>query len=274
MYSYNFEVFTSPCELHIDTAQKALADDVAHIIYLNVKRLENQFSFFSTSSELYSINNRIKNTLTISDELLNFLELSLFYYEKTLGAFDVALAGTLKEASFTSTIQSYNQKKRLLLPFASFSHIKLNGNEVTFSNDYTKIDLGGLVKEYAVDTSILMLKEADISSALVNFGGDVAACGTYNLTLWNIGIQNPQNLNENLCEINLNENALCTSGHSKRFYKIEKEKKSHIISLDSNHYTQISVIAPTATDAGIWSTALLVNPKLTPPSHIKIAHTI
>jgi len=32
-----------------------------------------------------------------------------------------------------------------------------------------------LVKEYAVDESILMLKNAGASSALVNFGGDLAA---------------------------------------------------------------------------------------------------
>lgn len=273
MYSYNFEAFTSPCELHI-AAKRALADDVARIIYLNAKRLENQFSFFTTSSELYKINNRTKNSLIISDELANFIKLSLFYGEKTLGAFDIALAGTLKEASFASTIHSYNQKKKMLLPFASSTHIQLEGNKVTFSNDFTKIDLGGVIKEYAVDSSMQILKEAGISSALVNFGGDVAACGTYNSSLWNIGIQNPQNLEENLCEVQLDENALCTSGHSKRFYEIQKEKKSHIISKTSNHYAQISVIAQTATDAGIWSTALLVNPKLTPPPHIKIAHTI
>lgn len=273
MYSYNFEAFTSPCDLHI-AAKRALADDVARIIYLNAKRLENQFSFFTTSSELYFINNRTTNRLTINDELASLIELSLFYNEKTSGAFDVALAGTLKEASFASSLKSYNQKKKMLLPFASSSHIKLHGNELTFSNEFTKIDLGGLVKEYAVDASIQMLKEAGISSALVNFGGDVAVYGTYNSALWNIGIQNPQNLEENLCEVQLDENALCTSGHSKRFYEIEKEKMSHIISQDSNHYAQISVIAPTATDAGIWSTALLVNPKLTPPAHIKIAHSI
>lgn len=273
MYSYNFEAFTSPCELHI-AAKRALADDVARIIYLNAKRLENQFSFFISSSELYPINNRTKNTLPISDELYNFIELSLFYYEKTEGAFDVALAGTLKESSLASTMQNYHQKKRMLLPFASSSQIKLNNNEITFSNDYTKIDLGGIVKEYAVDNSILLLKQAGIESALVNFGGDVAAIGTYNSNFWNIGIQNPLKLEENLCTVQLKDNALCTSGHSKRFHEIEKEKKSHIISQNSKHYAQISITAPTATDAGIWSTALMVNPKLTPPTHIKIANSI
>ncbi|MFA6193203.1 MAG: FAD:protein FMN transferase [Sulfurimonas sp.] len=274
MFFYNFEAFTSPCELHIEIADRTVSDSVAHAIYLNTKRLENEYGFFKTSSQLYSLNHRTQNRQLVSNELAGLIQLSLFYTDKTNGAFDIAVAGTLNEASLTSTLQEYNKKIEKLLPFASSSHLKISENEVTFSNNFTKIDLGGLVKEYAVDESILMLKKAGASSALVNFGGDVAAYGTYNSFLWCVGVQNPEILEQNLCEITLSENALCTSGHSKRFYQIETEKKSHIITTKQKYYSQISVTAPTATDAGVWSTAMLVNPNLIPPSHIKIAHFI
>lgn len=274
MYIYNFEAFTSPCELQIDATSKVFADDVAHIIYLNAKRLEKEYSFFSNTSQLYPINNRTDNTFEVNDELASFIELSLFYNDATKGAFDIALAGTLKEASLASSINEYNKAKETLLPYASSSHMSLCGNELSFSNTLTKIDLGGIVKEYAVDASMQMLERAGITSALVNFGGDIAVCGTYDLSAWNIGIQNPKNLEENLCEIELNDNSLCTSGHSKRFYEIEKERKSHIISKENTHYSQISITAPTTVDAGIWSTALLVDPKLTPPPHIRVVHSI
>jgi thiamine biosynthesis lipoprotein len=274
VFFYNFEAFTSPCELHIEIADRTVSDSVAHAIYLNTKRLENEYGFFKTSSQLYSLNHRTQNRQLVSNELAGLIQLSLFYTDKTNGAFDIAVAGTLNEASLTSTLQEYNKKIEKLLPFASSSHLKISENEVTFSNNFTKIDLGGLVKEYAVDESILMLKKAGASSALVNFGGDVAAYGTYNSFLWCVGVQNPEILEQNLCEITLSENALCTSGHSKRFYQIETEKKSHIITTKQKYYSQISVTAPTATDAGVWSTAMLVNPNLIPPSHIKIAHFI
>ncbi len=274
MFFYNFEAFTSPCELHIGIADKTLSDAVAHTIYKNAKRLENEYGFFKSSSQLYALNHRTQNRQVVSNELARFIQLSLFYNDKTDGAFDIAVAGTLKEASFSSTLQEYNKKIDKLLPFASSSHIKINANEVTFSNNFTKIDLGGLVKEYAVDESILMLKNAGVSSALVNFGGDLSAYGTFNSSLWCVGVQNPEILEQNLCEVTLSENALCTSGHSKRFYQIERERKSHIISTKPKYYSQISVTGPTATDAGVWSTALLVNPKLIPPSHIKIVHSV
>ncbi|MDO8455049.1 MAG: FAD:protein FMN transferase [Sulfurimonas sp.] len=241
MFFYNFEAFTSPCELQIEIADKTLSDSVAHAIYTNAKRLENEYGFFKRSSQLTLLNNRTQNRQIVSDELAGLIHLSLFYSDKTEGTFDIAVAGTLKEASFASTLQEYNKKIDKLLPFASSTHLKINENEVIFSNNFTKIDLGGLVKEYAVDASIRMLKNAGVSSALVNFGGDVAAYGTYNSSLWCVGVQNPDMNEQNLCEVTLNENALCTSGHSKRFYQIETERKSHIISAKPKYYSQISM---------------------------------
>lgn len=203
MFLYNFEAFTSPCELQIEIADKILSDSVAHAIYQNAKRLENEYGFFKTSSQLTLLNNRTQNKQIVSDELAGLIQLSLFYTNKTNGAFDIAVAGTLKEASFTSTLQEYNKKMKKLLPFASSSHIKIDKNEVTFLNNFTKIDLGGLVKEYAVDESILILKNAGASSALVNFGGDLAAYGTFNSSSWCVGVQNPDSLEQNLCKITL-----------------------------------------------------------------------
>ena len=274
MFQYNFEVFTSPCELQVELADKTLSDTLAHTIYENAKRLEKKYSFFNSSSEIYLLNHRTNNRQILSDELADLLRLSLFYSNKTKGAFDIAVAGTLKEASFASTLQEYYKKVETLRPFASSSHLQLSENILTFSNDFTKIDLGGLVKEYAVDSSILILKEAGVLSALVNFGGDIAAYSKLDQNFWCVGIEDPKTPEECLCEVILNENALCTSGHSKRFYQIEEEKKSHIISAKENYYSQISIIAPTATDAGVWSTAMLVNPDLTPPLHVSIVNSV
>ena len=191
--------------------------------------------------------------------------MALFYSNQTDGAFDVAMAGTLKEK---------RENFEVLLPFASSLCFKLEGNTLTFSNSFTKIDLGGLVKEYAVDQSILILQLAGITSALVNFGGDLATIGTCHGEKWSIGIQNPLDENDNIAILELSGASLCTSGHHKRYKEINGEKISHIITLEKNDYKQVSIVAPTTVDAGIWSTALLVNPHLQPPKHIKIVNKV
>lgn len=163
-----------------------------------------------------------------------------------------------------------------MLPYASSEHINLVENQLTFSNDFTKIDFGGLVKEYAVDQAVLILQNIGISSALVNFGGDMAAYGTCHENPWKIGIQNPATPDDNVLDVELNNCSICTSGHSKRYATIENEHITHIISSSQNctNVTQVSVIAPTTVDAGVWSTALLIDQNLILHDHIQLLHTV
>ncbi len=50
------------------------------------------------------------------------------FFSHIEGAFDIAVAGTLKETYFASTLQEYNKKIEKLLPFASSSHIKMKSH--------------------------------------------------------------------------------------------------------------------------------------------------
>lgn len=276
VFHYQFEAFSAPCELHIDALSASIADTAAKVIFENAKRLEHTYSFFRNDSEIHALNTRSSDSKVLSDELAGFIQLSLFYTDVTLGAFDIAMAGTLKESSKASSTLEYHAKRKTLLPFASSSHLSLEGNCLTFTNPITKIDLGGLVKEYAVDQSLLQLQSMGITSALINFGGDIAAFGICHIHPWQIGIQDPENPETNLTEIELHSASLCTSGHSKRYSIIQSEKISHIIAPSdaSTSYSQVSVLAPTTVDAGVWSTALLVNPNITLPNHIKMVHSI
>lgn len=276
MYLYQFEAFTTPCELHIEASSNASADDAAQAIIAYTKQLEYRYGFFQETSEVYAVNHRSDNNLIISDEFAGLMQMALFYQKVTQGVFDIALAGTLKASFKAPTLEEYQRLRKTLLPFASCEQISLAGNRLLFANDYTKIDLGGLVKEYAVDQAVLQLQAFGITSALVNFGGDISAFGTCHNKPWKIGVQDPDVANSNIIEVELNNRSLCTSGHHKRFTTIENETISHIISakLCSKKHTQISIIAPTTVDAGIWSTALLINPILIPPAHIQLLHTL
>ena len=275
MYRFRFEAFTAPCELHLDAPSLSSAETSVQAVFENAKRLERLYSFFRSDSEVYALNERKSNDIILSDELSGLIRLALFYSDATAGAFDIAMAGTLKHLSKLSTLEEYWLQKESLSPFASSSHLTLNGNTLTFTYPQTKIDLGGLVKEYAVDQSIFILQSAGISSALVNFGGDIAAIGKCEDFSWHIGIQDPEDEGKNLMEVDLDNVSLCTSGHSKRFTSIGSEKISHIVTSSdtSKRYSQVSIIAPTTVDAGVWSTALLIDPTLKVPEHIKVVFT-
>jgi FAD:protein FMN transferase len=271
VYSARFSAFTTPCEIFIDVKTQKEGDSILSLLLPKIKHFQKEYSFFDTTSQLYAINHRKYDSLTISKELSALLHLSQFYTNITQGAFDIALAGTLKATHNATTLEAYRTLYTTLIPFASSRSFTLEGTTLHFSNPYTKIDLGGIVKEYAVDQTIVWLQRLGISAALVNFGGDIAAYGMCEKEPWRIGIQDPKNPAINVTSVELYDASLCTSGHSKRYSCIEEQHFSHIIapnktSLDPLH--QISIIAPTTVDAGIWSTALLINPLLKVPEHI------
>lgn len=269
MFRYAFSAFTAPCEMHFETSTQQNADALYRLIRQEVYRLEQTYSYFIDSSELYRINHRKTHEFFVSQEMYGILKLAFFYYQKTAGTFDVAYAGTLKEVMQNTSLASYQQARKRLEPFASMKHVILENHTLRFSNPHTKIDLGGFVKEYAVDMCIALLKQHRIASALINFGGDLAVIGKCNEEKWRIGIQNPENEKENILIWEIEDHSLCTSGHSKRFTRIEDQRFSHVLAPEINGtFEQVSLMAPTTLDAGIWSTSLLINPTLTLPKHI------
>jgi hypothetical protein len=46
LYLYQFEAFTTPCELHIEASSNASADDAAQAIISSAKQLEHRYGFF------------------------------------------------------------------------------------------------------------------------------------------------------------------------------------------------------------------------------------
>jgi len=269
LFVYKFEAFTTPCEIQFDASDKNFADEISKFIHLQTKYLEQKYSFFNPNSVLSAFNNRSANTLKIDAEFYNLLLLAEFYYKITDGAFDVATAGTINSIETNISYDEYENIRKKIVPFASFKNINLHNQHVTISNSSTKIDFGGLIKEYAVDQALLILEKYNINNALINFGGDIAVIGKFYNKEWCIEITNPNSTSKVITLTN----ALCTSGHTLRYTTIGNKKISHIQStqqIHNNSNQQVSVTAPTTVDAGVWSTALLINPQLVLPKHIHI----
>jgi len=269
VYRAHFTAFTTPCEIHVDVTTKKEGIRVITALLPEIQRLQTHYSYFSPTSQIYAINHRTSDTLHISPELASLLNLALFYTHITYGAFDIAFAGTLKQAYRAKSVYDYQHDYDALMPFASATCMHLEDTMLHFSNQITQIDLGGIVKEYAVDQMIMQLQKMGIASALVNFGGDVAAYGTHGEAQWCIGIQDPKDETRNITTFPLENASLCTSGHSKRCTTIEGKHFSHIILSDKAKLSQVSMCAPTTVDAGIWSLAFLINPLLELPAHVK-----
>jgi len=259
---YKFTVMTSPCEIHIYCNDEIKSRNIAKKILTMAKELEFKYNFYNSNSYLSALNQRKTNLLdTKTKDLLNRAKL---FYGKTNGTFDITM-GTLTQARKLSTVEAVEERIKSLRPYLGIEHFKIKKNRLIFDNPHTLIDLGGFVKEFAVDQAIKILKKEKISSALVNFGGDIYALGSKpNQESFTIGIKNPLNPTEYLTHAKIANQALTTSASYERNHKVEDKRYSHIISTSDlqNQILSATVISSSVVESGVFSTALMIEPTL------------
>lgn len=259
-FVYQFEAMTTPCELILYAHNKALADDSAKAVLNEAKRLEKKYNYFSEDSIVAQINTRSINML--DKETKDILQRAKKYYTATHSIFDITLATIKNLYTEESEEETLQQKKDFLLQYIGCEHFTIKKNRIYFDNTYTKIDLGGFVKEYAVDRAVKILQKNKITSALVNFGGDLYALGKKpDGAQFKVGIKDPQNPSIYAREEVLENQALTTSASYERNYQVGSKTHSHILSKDAKTSLakSITVISSNCVESGIYSTALMID---------------
>jgi len=254
---------STPCEVVLYSNDKYRADEMAKLILNETKRLEKKYNYFSPTSYLSELNKRSTNIL--DSETKSLLQRAQKYYKSTGGIFDITVA-TIKDIyKLSGTLEELEEKKSMLEPFVGCEHFSIKKDKLLFDNEQTKIDLGGFVKEYAVDRAVHLLKKKKFTSALVNYGGDIYALGTKPKSEpFIIGIKDPNNPSQNITEVEISNQALTTSASYERNSKIEGETFSHIISTKKfkNEVLSATVISDNCIQSGVYSTSLMINPDL------------
>jgi thiamine biosynthesis lipoprotein len=262
-FIYKFKAMSAPCELIIYAKEKNQADSAAKAVLLETKRLEKKYNYYKTDSLLSQLNSRL--TQEIDSETKNILQRAKQYYQLTNGVFDITIA-TIKELYRNEkNVEEFNSKKEKLKPFIGCEHFSIKRNKIIFDNKYTKLDLGGFVKEYAVDRAVVVLKKHKITSALINYGGDIYALGNKpDDTKFTIGIKNPQDLNSYALQVSLENQALTTSASYERNYTIGSTTYSHIISKDESTQTpnSVSIVSHNCVESGVYSTSMMIDKEI------------
>jgi thiamine biosynthesis lipoprotein len=102
---------------------------------------------------------------------------------------------------------------------------------------------------------------------LINFGGDVRALGAKpDGSPWQIGIQDPRQLDQCFATLSLIQGALATSGDYERFFELDGQRYCHILNpttgMPVSYWRSVTVLAPLTSAAGATSTiAMLLQEK-------------
>lgn len=199
---------------------------------------------------------------------------SLKYYRLSDGAFDITISPVVN--IWKNEIKAVQAGKvPVSLPSSSEIDMKLElvGSDkisvdaktsmVEFKQPGMAIDLGGIAKGYTVDKAVECLKNSGITSAFVNLGGNIYCLGKKGNRKWRIAVRNPRDFSQILYPLELENQAVATSGDYEQFFILEGKRYSHIIDPRTgypvdNVNISVTVIADTATAADAMSTTIFV----------------
>ena len=227
------------------------------------------FSLRDQESELFRLNSSAAEKPFPCSETMWFLLMRAKQaYEETAGAFDITVKPLMDLWGF------YQQKKRTDPPSAAeiaavlektgFDKLQFNEAEKTvfFTVPGMALDFGGIAKGYAADRAAQAVAAAGITAGVIDIGGNLrmlpdAPGGKEGFI---VAIRDPKDRNSVLPEMLTVKPAMAvsTSGNYERFIELNGKKYSHIISPATGYPAEISavtVVAPTALDADIFSTA-------------------
>lgn len=210
--------------------------DIANLALDEVERLDGELSCFRPTSEVSFLNaEAARREIIVGPDLFEILSAAKEVWRETDGAFDVT-AGRMIElwraAEQTGTAPDQTTIDEAVAG-VGMSHVELNGrtNGVRFDNPAVQINLGAIGKGYAVRKAASILREYDVSSALITSGGSTI-CGFGegpDGDGWRVGIRHPSRLDERVTEIVLLDQAMSTSGGPAQRDKDVEEAFEHII---------------------------------------------
>lgn len=243
-----------------DTANKAIAS-----VMDEMHRIDRLMSPYKKSSALSQINKEAAHkAVRIDTELFDLIAQSLYFSKLTNGAFDITFSSVGHLYDYRKKIHPSDKQIKQNLKRLNYRHIILDSqaNTIRFAIPGVSIDLGGIAKGYAVDTSIALLKEAGIKHAIITAGGDSRVIGDRRGRPWIIGIKDPRKSHAVKGTIPLVHSALSTSGDYERYFVKNGEHFHHILRPDTGKSARqlrsVTIIGSDATTTDALSTSVFV----------------
>ena len=256
-----FSAMACPCEILVETDDLSLTKNLTQLAFNEARRIEYKFSRYRKDNIIHRINSSHGECIEVDTETALMLNFAEQCYQLSDGKFDVT-SGILRAVwKFDGSDNLPSDKNILaLLPYIGWNRVNWKSPRFCLP-DKMEIDLGGIGKEYAVDSSVKLLSEKTSNSFLVNYGGDIA-CPKPRMDEqpWVIGVDDPDNTGEaNAGAISLYQGGLATSGDARRYLYKDGRRYSHILNPKTGYPVEnaprsVTVIANTCIEAGMLST--------------------
>lgn len=230
-----------------------------------MRRIDRLMSPFKPETELSRINREAaRKPVAVSRELFDLIARSLEFSTLTDGAFDITFSSVGYLYDYRRARKPSDAQIQRMLPAVNYRHVRLDPAKgtVRFARDGVRIDLGGIAKGYAVDTSIAILKQRGIRQALVSAGGDSRVIGDRGGRPWHVGIRDPRRADASVAVLPLSDASISTSGDYERYFEADGVRYHHILNPKTGRspsaLRSVTIIGNGGTTTDALSTSVFV----------------
>ena len=208
------EALGAPASIQLYGGADAHSDNLFKAAAKEAARLEGIFSLYDPTSEISRLNKRgwLNNASAEMIEILNAARQISVY---TAGAFDITVQPLWNLSVLMQRIELKKQDADRLWAEAralvDFRFIEIKGHNISFTKPGVAITLNGIAQGYISDKIADLLQREGAENGLVNIGEFKAFGRTEGGEPWRVGIQNPNNILEQLDVIELRDQGLATS---------------------------------------------------------------
>jgi len=263
-------VFGTLVEITIVNEEPERATSAAKRVDEKFQLMHKDWHAWKPGGELAILNEHIAagQSLLISETLLPLLTQSKQLYQQSDGLFNPAIGALIDLWGFHSDElpegppPEQDEIQVLLDKRPGMDDLQFEGNQVSSTNPFVQLDLGGYAKGYALDDAITILRSRGVANAIVNAGGDLCVSGRHGERPWRIGIRHPQGKGV-LASLDAQDGeCVLTSGNYERYREHDGKRYPHILDPRTGkpvrHIASATVIHGDGGTADAAATALTV----------------
>jgi len=267
-----FSAMGSPCEVKIYADSRGRARHIARRVIEEVERLEAKYSRYRNESFLSEMNRVAQRggSIAVDPETAGLLDYVATCWQQSDGLFDVT-SGVLRKAwPFKHQILPDPDRIQDLVAHVGWHRLSWQNPMISYPQAGLELDLGGAVKEYAVDRVAGLCWDAGIRHGLINLGGDIKVIGPHpGGQPWAIGIRHPRDPQGIARTVYLKRGAMASSGDYERCIVVDEKRYGHVLNPKTgwpvSRLASVSVVAEFCVVAGSASTIAMLMEDQGPP---------
>lgn len=243
-------------------------------VFDRIKTLADQITVSEEESGL-TIKSEVKKVnakagiepVKVSDDIYELIDAGIDYSVKANGSYDITIGPltALWHIGYDDARKPAQSEIDAVLPLIDYKQVELNEKEQTvfLKNKEMELDLGSIAKGFIADEVAEVLKEHDVTTAIIDLGGNIIVVGNNpSGRKWTVGIQDPvSSRGQTIGKISESTKSIVTSGIYERYIEVDGVNYHHLLNPDdgypfNNDIAGVSIISDKSMDGDGLSTSV------------------